>query len=76
MYNFLMITKLKFLSMFVSKPNKKLIWTTEDLIKGMRWSKTQPHPFKKGKTLWDLCYDKYESVNTVDNLNKFIFNEI
>ena len=76
MYNFIMITKLKFLSMFVSKPTKKLSWTTEDLKKGMKWAKTQPHPFQKGKTLWDLCYDKTESVYTIDNLNKFLFNEI
>jgi len=76
MYNFLMINKLRFLSMFVSKPNKKLISTKEDLKKGMRWAKTQPHPFKKGKTLWDLCYDKKEYLYTIDNLNKFLFNEI
>ena len=71
-----MILKLKFFSLFISKPNKKLRWCSEDLEKGKKWAKTQPHPFKKGKTLWDLCYDKNESVYTIDNLNKFLFNEI
>ena len=47
-----------------------------DFELGKNWAKTQPHPFKKGKTLWDLCYDKIDSVNTIDNLNKFLFNEI
>lgn len=61
---------------FVSRPTRKLTWTCEDYVKGKKWALAQPHPFIKGKTLWDLCYDKYESVNTVDNLNKFIFNEI
>jgi hypothetical protein len=61
---------------FVSKPKRKLSWTCEDYVKGKKWALSQPHPFIKGKTLWDLCYDRYESVNTVDNLNKFIFNEI
>jgi hypothetical protein len=67
---------LNFRRLFVSKPRKKLSWTTEDYERGRKWAMAQPHPFKKGKTLWDLCYDRRESVNTVDNLNKFIFNEI
>jgi hypothetical protein len=50
--------------------------SAEDYEIGRRYALCQPHPFKKGKTLWDLCYDKYESINTIDNLNKFIFNEI
>jgi hypothetical protein len=50
--------------------------TCPDLRKGMRWAKTQPHPFKKGKTLWDFVYDKQESTYTIDNLNKFLFNEM
>lgn len=76
MYNFFIMMKLKFLSFFVEKPTKKLTWNAEDFEKGMRWAKTQPHPFKKGKTLWDLCYDRTESTYTIDNLNKFLFNEI
>jgi hypothetical protein len=63
-------------SWFVKKPTRKLMWTNEDYNLGMKWAKTQPHPFKKGKTLWDLCYDRVESVNSIDNLNKFLFNEI
>ena len=68
--------KMKIKSFFVSKPRKKLTWCCEDYVMGKNWALTQPHPFKRGKTLWDLCYDKTESRNTVDNLNKFLFNEI
>ena len=67
---------LKFRSLFVKKPKRKLMLSAEDYEIGRRYALCQPHPFKKGKTLWDLCYDKYESINTIDNLNKFIFNEI
>ena len=67
---------LKFRGLFVKKPKRKLILSREDYEMGRRYALCQPHPFKKGKTLWDLCYDKYESINTIDNLNKFIFNEI
>jgi len=67
---------LKFRSLFVKKPTRKLLFFPEDYEVGRRYASCQPHPFKKGKTLWDLCYDKHESVNTIDNLNKFIFNEI
>ena len=69
-------TWMKIMSFFVEKPTRKLCWTTQDYESGMRWAKTQPHPFIKGKSLWDLCYDRFESVNTIDNLNKFIFNEM
>lgn len=67
---------LKVKSYFVEKPTRKLKWTIEDYNLGMKWAKTQPHPFIKDKTLWDLCYDRYESVNSIDNLNKFLFSEI
>lgn len=67
---------LKIKSWFAKKPTQKLKWTVEDYNLGMKWAKTQPHPFLKGKTLWDLCYDRIESVNSIDNLNKFLFNEI
>ena len=67
---------MKIMSLFVEKPSKKLSWSVEDYEYGMRWCKTQPHPFIKGKTLWDLVYDKYESTYTIDNMNKFLFNEI
>jgi len=50
--------------------------SNSDYKKGKKWAMSQPHPFKKGKTLWDLCYDKQESTYTIDNLNKFLFNEI
>ena len=73
---FMIESWMKIMSFFVEKPTKKLCWTTQDYECGMRWAKTQPHPFIKGKSLWDLCYDRYESVNTIDNLNKFIFNEM
>jgi hypothetical protein len=67
---------LKFRSLFVTKPKRKLMLSSKDYEMGRRYALCQPHPFIKGKTLWDLCYDKYESINTIDNLNKFIFNEI
>ena len=67
---------LKIKSCFTKKPTKKLTWCDSDYSKGKKWAMSQPHPFKKGKTLWDLCYDKRESVYTIDNLNKFLFNEI
>lgn len=67
---------LKIKSWFIKKPTKKLIWSEEDYKLGMRWAKCQPHPFIKGKTMWDLVQDKNESVHTIHNLNKFLFNEI
>jgi hypothetical protein len=70
----ILIMKLR--SFFVSKPTKKLMCSNSDYKKGKKWAMSQPHPFKKGKTLWDLCYDKQESTYTIDNLNKFLFNEI
>ena len=63
-------------SFFIKKPTKKLTWSCEDYVWGKKWAKTQPHPFIKNKTLWDLCYDKQESAYTIDNLNKCLFNEI
>jgi hypothetical protein len=42
----------------------------------MRWAKCQPHPFIKGRTLWDLVHDKRDSTHTIHNINKFLFNEI
>jgi hypothetical protein len=71
---FKMLLKIK--SLFAEKPSSKLTWTVKDYEKGRNWSKTQPHPFIKNKTLWDLCYDKADSANTIHNLNKFLFNEI
>ena len=67
---------MKVQSLFVKRPTKKLLWNTDDYEMAKKWAKTQPHPFKKGKTLWDLCYNKVDSVMTIDNLNKFIFHEI
>ena len=63
-------------SMISEKPTQKLTWSNEDYKKGERWSKGQPHPFLKNKTLWDFCYDKDESVHTIHNINKFLFNKI
>jgi len=76
MFYQLQLATLKLKSLFVKKPTRKLTWTTHDYELGMKWAKTQPHPFQKGKTLWDLCHDKVESAYTIDNLNKFLFNEI
>ena len=67
---------MKVRGLFVKRPSRKLTWNCEDYVLGKNLAKTQPHPFKKNKTLWDLCYDKQESTYTIDNLNKFLFNEI
>lgn len=67
---------LKIRSWFVKKPTKKLRWCEEDYRLGMKWSKCQPHPFIKGKTMWDFVHDKHDSVNTLHNMNKVLFNEI
>ena len=67
---------MRVMSLFAKKPERKLTWTKEDYQMGMRWAKTQPHPFIKGKSLWDLCYDRNETTFTIDNLNKYLFNEI
>jgi hypothetical protein len=37
---------------------------------------TQPHPYLKGKTLWEHVYDSRESVFTIDNINKYLFSEM
>jgi hypothetical protein len=67
---------MKVRGLFVKRPLRKLTCSCEDYVLGKNWAKAQPHPFKKNKTLWDLCYDKQESTYTIDNLNKFLFNEI
>lgn len=67
---------MKVKSLFVKRPEKKLSWNYDDYRKGKKWAETQPHPFKKNKTLWELVYDKNETVRTIENLNKFLFNEI
>lgn len=66
---------MKIKGLFSKRPSKKLTWNREDYSLGKSWAKTQPHPFIKNKTLWDFVYDRYESVNTIDNINKYLFNE-
>lgn len=63
---------LKLKSFFVKKPTKKLTWSVEDYKLGKKWAKTQKHPEMDYKTLWDFCYDKYDSVYTIHNINTFI----
>ena len=67
---------MKIKGLFVERPKEKLKWNSEDYVKGKRWAEIQPHPFKKNKTLWDLVHDKNETIRTIENLNKFLFNEI
>lgn len=64
---------MKIIEFFVEKPTKPLTWNSDDLKKGRRWSKTQPHPYSKKLTLWDYCNDKDDSVYTIKNLNKVLF---
>lgn len=67
---------MKIRSWFAKRPTKKLTWTCEDYIMGKRWALSQPHPFIKGKTMWDFVYDYRESTYTIDNINKVLFNEM
>ena len=63
---------LEFLRLKPKKPSKKLRWCIEDFELGKKWSKSEPHPFSKTKTLWDYCYDSKDSVYTIQKLNTFI----
>jgi hypothetical protein len=64
------------MEILAEQPTKKLTWTTEDYEKGRKWALTQPHPYLKGKTLWEHVYDSRESVFTIDNINKYLFSEM
>lgn len=72
MFNFFLAIR----RMFTKKPDRKLTWCVDDYEIGKKWAKSVPHPFMKNKTLWDLCYDRVDSTNTLHNINKFLFNEI
>ena len=61
---------------FVEQPTKKLTYRMEDYEMGRKWAMTQPHPYLKGKTLWEHVYDPRESVFTIDNINKYLFSEM
>jgi hypothetical protein len=67
---------MKIKSLFVKKPKQKLSWTPQNYNMAKRWALTQPHPFIKNKTLWDFFYDKYETSHTIENINKYLFNEL
>lgn len=67
---------MKIRSWFVKKPTKKLTWNCEDYSLGKRWALSQPHPFIKGKTMWDFVYDYRDSTYTIDNINKYLFREM
>lgn len=69
------ITK-KIRNWFIRKPKRKLKWTPEDYSLGKKWALSQPHPFIKGKTMWDFVYDYRDSAYTIDNINKTLFNEM
>jgi hypothetical protein len=73
-----MLHKLKMTvrSWFVKQPTKKLTYNVEDYKMGKKWAKSQPHPYLKNKTLWEHVYDKRESTYTLDNINKYLFNEM
>jgi hypothetical protein len=58
------------------QPTKKLTYRMEDYEMGRNWALTQPHPYLKGKTLWEHVYDPRESVFTIDNINKYLFSEM
>jgi hypothetical protein len=58
-------------SLIYKKPNKQLVWSVEDFKTAKQWSKTQPHPFNKWKTLWDFIYSpRYDSAEVIHEVNK------
>ena len=61
---------------FAKQPTKKLTYNVNDYKMGKRWAKSQPHPYLKGKTLWEHVYDSRESTYTLDNINKYLFSEM
>jgi hypothetical protein len=61
---------------FAKQPSKKLTYNVNDYKMGKRWAKSQPHPYLKGKTLWEHVYDSRESTYTLDNINKYLFSEM
>jgi hypothetical protein len=61
---------------FAKQPMKKLTYNVNDYRMGKRWAKSQPHPYLKGKTLWEHVYDSRESTYTLDNINKYLFSEM
>jgi acid phosphatase class B len=60
-------------SLFIKKPNRKLLWTVNDFQWGKKWAQTQPHPRLKNKTLWDDVNSKAsESTEVLHEINKQI----
>jgi hypothetical protein len=60
------------ISKFVKKPEKKLLWSVEDFEKGKRWARTVPDPENPNRSLWDKCYSREDSVETLHKLNQYI----
>ena len=57
--------------LFIIKPNRKLLWTPNDFKLAKNWAKTQPHPTRQFKTLWDSIYSsKKDSVHILHEVNK------
>ena len=61
---------------FAKQPTKKLTYTVNDYEMGRKWALSRPHPYLKGKTLWEHVYDKRETVFTIDNINKYLFSKM
>lgn len=59
------------LSFLYKKPKQELTWNTNDFNKGKKWAMTQPHPFDKNKSLWDLIYSpRMDTIEVIDEINK------
>jgi hypothetical protein len=57
--------------LLIIKPNRKLLWTPNDFKLAKNWAKTQPHPTRRFKTLWDSIYSsKKDSVHILHEVNK------
>jgi hypothetical protein len=60
------------ISRFVKKPEKKLSWTVEDFEKGKKWARTVQDPDNLNQSLWEKCYSREDSVETLHKLNQYI----
>jgi hypothetical protein len=64
------------LSFFYKKPKQELTWSLEDFNKGKKWAMTQPNPYDKNKSLWDLIYSpRLDSIEIINEINKRLWKK-
>jgi len=65
--------KRSIIKLFAKKPEKKLTWSVEDFKKARMWSKGQPHPYDKNKSLWDYLNQPWkDSVDILHEVNMIL----